>query len=130
MIGGNQATRGIWKRQKERKKTSHMDLKYLYIDTVMPPTMGQNADHAFVGEFVFLAASLVLARVGVIWVGDFDARRRRPKALISSLKRRCGLTTGGGLYSSCSTGRREFTKASSGRLYRGFVNSILFPRLY
>ena len=95
----------------------------------MPPTVSQNTYRAFVGEFVFLAASLVLVRVGVVRVGDLDVRCRRGKALICSLKSRCGLTTGGGLYSSCSTGRRDFVKASSGRLYRGLVNSILLPRL-
>jgi hypothetical protein len=105
-----------------------MSLRYLYIDTTMPP-VGQSTYQVFVGEFVFLAASLVLIRVGVVCVGDLGARRRRATALVSSLKRRCGLTTGGGLYSSCSTGRRDFLNASSGRLYRGFVNSILFPRL-
>lgn len=105
-------------------------LKIPYIDTTMPPTVCQNTYHVFVGEIDFLAASLVLLRVGVIWVGDLDARRRRANAFVSSLKRRCGLITGGGLYSSCSTGRRDFLKASSGRLYKGFVNSILLPRLY
>jgi len=37
-----------------------------YIDTTMLPTVGQNTYHALVGEFVFLAASLVLVRVGLI----------------------------------------------------------------
>ena len=82
----------------------------------MPHTVGLNTCHAFVGVSVFLAASLVLLRFGVVRVGDLGVRRRRGKAFISSLKRRCGLTTGGGLYSSCSTGRRDFVKASSGRL--------------
>jgi len=100
---------------KRKQKWGHMayGLDAIYRHDVQP-TVSQNTAHAIVGEFVFLAASLILARVGV--AGDLDTRRRRGEVLMSSLKRRCGLTTGRGLYSSCSTGRRDFVNTSSGRL--------------
>jgi len=51
---------------KRRKKREHMDLKCPCIDTTMQPTICQGTFHAFVRIFTFLAARLVLVRVGVV----------------------------------------------------------------